>query len=530
MSQSNKIVTFITDHQIGINKSSGVGTAAGASTRLRALIPGRFLASRGWQIDVQSFHASECVLQPTGLVVVSKIFKESTLEAIRGYVSRGHQIISDHCDNYLESGEYSHIQLALVELSVALICNTEQMARMLRLKFPLKPIFIIEDTVEGACRPPRGFHRKSDRSAIEVLSFGNRQIISHLAQCANGIKDAAVDNIIRLTVVTLLDDEVTHHLPKLAELLSERVILKAVSWHQDILDVLFSETDVVFIPSVNENFNFTKSPNRLLESIWAGVPVVGYPLPTYLRFKDFVPITPSLSVGLKYYLDQPEKSILNLCRAQELVKDRHSPEIIGLQWDRMLRGVMNHDFLPVNLVSSTGPIECFDVSLISNVELERLLHLWDLRLQAGMYSSNVSVRLITGDLLHSGLGDIRISESIVSNEVWSFPEPTLLNQRLVDLASGRSFLRSLLYLLGILASERVLESEYARSILNARWLIPPYNLLKVSWLGFLRIFHVLTTLLRCGVSVPCNACATWAILSGLLLLEYACDDRTVKDS
>lgn len=91
------------------------------------------------------------------------------------------------------------------------------------------------------------------------------------------------------------------------------------------------------IPSLpNAPDKLVKSPNRIVESLWAGRCVVANPLPAYLPFSEWAFIDDSVERGLERALEAQESIVERVRAAQAYIADAHSPAKIGEQWEEAL--------------------------------------------------------------------------------------------------------------------------------------------------------------------------------------------------
>ena len=110
---------------------------------------------------------------------------------------------------------------------------------------------------------------------------------------------------------------------------------------------LMKECDVVFLPIVaNSMANLqdirSKSPNRIIDAIYSGKPVItDNGIDTwgnFRRFADFVGWArdvnySSFGVAIRALINRPKEEIIKrILEGQIYIQDNHSPEVIGNQW------------------------------------------------------------------------------------------------------------------------------------------------------------------------------------------------------
>jgi hypothetical protein len=329
-------VVFITGHQMGKDKLTGQYTAAGASARLRVILPVFELTQYGIETVVHSIRSGHLnalteILETyrPAVVVVSKLFDDIALPALARSRELGATVIVDLCDNYVAEGDYYELTTALIKICDRLTVNTTQMQQKLITSGVKKPITVIDDLVEGESFQPRDLY---DGTSLNLLAFGSKFVCKELDTQMDQLYE--LGRVIRfsLEVVTSLDEE-TYRWIALAQkrYLSDHFKVSLTMWHENILRQMFSRADLVLIPSSFSEFNETKSPNRCMQSIWAGLPVVAFPLPSYTAFQDFCVLDESMASGI-----QIARQVRNweerIKRGQHFIDSHYTPQVIGKRW------------------------------------------------------------------------------------------------------------------------------------------------------------------------------------------------------
>jgi len=356
-------VLFITDHQIGHDRDTGDPVAAGASTRLRVLIPAEGLAKLGCSVEVKSFkNGVGNGIPDADVYIISKIFSHQTIDAIEKLASRGSMIISDHCDNYIRSGEYHDYQIRLIRCSNVLTCNTWNMYLALRSFTKNHPIHIVDEPYEGELSPIR-LAAIADDDVLKVLCFGNRQLIWHLLENIASVNKVASVRPLAFELVTMIDPEVEKLAQRVRQALHPSISLRLTRWTEREMPSAFARNELVYIPSVSHSFNWTKSPNRLIESLVAGLPTIAHPIPSYRYLEDFVPLTTDFSLGYSYFRKSPDFGRANLTIAREIITTLHSKTRVARRW----MDIIAARFTNIPLVETE-----IAESRVSGCELEKL--------------------------------------------------------------------------------------------------------------------------------------------------------------
>jgi glycosyltransferase involved in cell wall biosynthesis len=340
------VVTFLSDHPLGYIPGTQTPVSAGASARLRVLLPAQQLKRHGWTTNIVGLcvPVSQRVfnsLSKASYVVVSKIFRQSSLDLIAKLSSLGVKIVVDYCDNHLDNGDFKEIHHRLLKLAERCIANTPAMHQVLRQHRFQGPINIIEDMVEhqiiAARAPPR-------LGQVNLIAFGSKYVCKHLQTWLPALKDfASRQRPLTLEVVTLIDNETIKWEKSFRSLNGDGFRFSISQWNEIGMEQAFRRADVAIIPSEQSEFNRTKSANRLLEATSAGLPVIAWPIEPYHAYKDTVAVTEDLLAGLSDVLKHPERTIRRIHYTQQLVKIRHDSEQIGLQWHSLFSALSLED-------------------------------------------------------------------------------------------------------------------------------------------------------------------------------------------
>ena len=109
-----------------------------------------------------------------------------------------------------------------------------------------------------------------------------------------------------------------------------------IPWSIEKLREVLDKTDIVIIPSKQNDRKTVKSPNRLIETVRQGKFVVSDPIPSYEPFGAWMCVN-GIKEGLQWVKDNPEKIENRIAEAQTYIKNIHSPERIGLLWEAELK-------------------------------------------------------------------------------------------------------------------------------------------------------------------------------------------------
>jgi hypothetical protein len=79
-----------------------------------------------------------------------------------------------------------------------------------------------------------------------------------------------------------------------------------------------------------------KSPNRMVEGLWAGRCVIANPLPAYVPFAPWAFIHGAIRGGLERALAEQDRIVDRVRAAQAYISEVHSPDRIGEDWERAI--------------------------------------------------------------------------------------------------------------------------------------------------------------------------------------------------
>ena len=315
-------------------------TSALASVRLRLLSPMAGLRARGHEVellkvDSSSFDACAGRLRTFDAVVFKK-----TLERGQPVVSLFDRAVAsvvtlfDLCDMRLDPATESGRQnRKMIREADRVVASTPALAEAVR-EMGARDIAVITDPYEG----PRGepaWRPKPDR--LKALWFGNSSNVDTLPALMDELLVVGRRWPIQLTIMTSPASD----LPRLCREFNQRwrhvLATRFEEWTLDATWRALAATDVVVIPGLKDApSRLVKSPNRIVESLWAGRCVIANPLSAYLPFSDWAFIDDSIGRGLERALDGQDRIVERVHQAQRYIEDVHAPERVAAQWERAI--------------------------------------------------------------------------------------------------------------------------------------------------------------------------------------------------
>jgi SAM-dependent methyltransferase len=315
-----------------LRQGPGGPTSDLASARYRVLIPAQRLARLGHQVQIASLPKegwpAEVRAAACDTLVISKSFDAPNEQLAREMKARGVRIVVDFCDDYFADARYGPHFHALAAVADVIVASTAAMAESVR-RNTSRDALVITDPVEGLRREP-GFAPRLP--ALRLAWFGHPSNLNGLAAKAGELHALAARMPVRLSVVTTPLPEVPALLAHLAEGQQGRVSAELVPWSLEATWKTLAETDATWIPVMDSDRNAVKSPNRLLESAWAGRLAIADPVPAYQPFADVLPIGGGLEQGMLQALADPARVERNLREAQRRIARSHSAFACGQQW------------------------------------------------------------------------------------------------------------------------------------------------------------------------------------------------------
>jgi len=357
--------------------SGSVGTGAAglqsnvASVRYRMLVPMQALQSSGHEmrivnIDADTAKSTVANALAGEVIVISKIMapsveafsrlSEATFDVVAGARVRGQRVIADVSDNHFEHPIFGAHFRSLVNEVDLVVASTPGMAGIIAQHTP-RPIQVISDPYEGPrgvvrFAPPaqrtRGlfkqtvralFRREAAHAKLRLLWFGHGSNLDTLVDAIPEVTRLAARYIVNLHVVTAEQTNAAKLCETLTEAHAPLCTFHFSPWSAQTTWRALEACDVVIIPSkVNDSRKSIKSPNRLIEGLWAGRLVCSHPLPSYEEFRSYAWVGADLVAGIEESIANAASARRKIAAGQEYVAAHYSPAAIGRAWEAALRG------------------------------------------------------------------------------------------------------------------------------------------------------------------------------------------------
>ena len=244
-----------------------------ASSRFRALIP--------W-LELQKYG-----VKPGNDILVASKHGYSW-----DYANDFKKLVFDICDDHFHTRWEQHYREGCKRADL-IICNSPAMQMIIKDETD-RDALVIEDPYEDDEHEPA--------FGDSLLWFGNRQNFPDLARVL-----PTLERDVELQIVSNIEG--------------------ATQWTPQSIDLALKKCGMVIIPTGK---SVAKSANRMIKALRYGRFVVAEPLPAHNEIEG--PWLGTISKGIKWALDNPQKVLDRIKQGQDSIRERFSPETIGKKW------------------------------------------------------------------------------------------------------------------------------------------------------------------------------------------------------
>jgi len=307
-----------------------------ASARYRVILPAGQLARLGHTVQIASLPSAgwprEVLEAACDVLVISKSFHGANETLAEAMKRRGVRVAVDFCDDYFDDGRFGAHFRRLAELADIVIAGSDAMAASVH-RHTGRDAIVVTDPVEG----PRGEPRFAPRfPRLDVAWFGHPSNLPAVAANAERLHALARRFPVRLTAVTLPSPDAQALLDALARPMPAALETRLVPWSREATWQALADADVVWIPVEPAQNKAVKSPNRLLEAVWAGRFVVADALPAYEPWSGLLSVGRPLEDAIAQAMADPAAACRRIGEAQRRIASRHSSFACGREWARAL--------------------------------------------------------------------------------------------------------------------------------------------------------------------------------------------------
>lgn len=290
-----------------------------ASIRIAALIPARHLGARvlffGRDMDPEDFldrHVPK-------VLILTKALDDSFVRLAETARRRGIKIVTSLCDFYFtcENGQRNR---KLTALSDAVVAQTVTMAKEIKNYFG-KDSRLIEESIEY----PRKSPKFSPGSPLKLIWYGHS---ANHDTMIPGLKRLA--GIGRPVSLMILSDRG----PDMAALqkMAPQISFGFMPWSHLMQHKFVGISDMVFLPSLDDETTRVKGHNRLVEAINAGRLAIAHPLPQYQELADYCLCDADYAKSIERALKNPAGMLERIRAGQKYIDTRFAPEVVAEKW------------------------------------------------------------------------------------------------------------------------------------------------------------------------------------------------------
>lgn len=331
-------ITWITFGPIQVSEHNRLFSPL-ASVRYRIILPALMLSQHGYRVQLSPLpHPTtlEAIkpLLASDVVIFSKSVTELNEQLAQQAKQLGARMIFDICDNYLDDPQYARHYRFMINLADQVVANTQAMAEVIHAHTG-KTAQVIGEPVEG----PRGQPYFAPAEPLRLLWFGHPVNFDSLQAMIPHIFPLSQQRRLVLHIVTAPHDGITQACTQFNQRYGHQFQLRLSPWSLPTTWQALQDTDIVVIPTVKNQKKYVKSPNRLVESLWAGRFVVAQPLPAYQAFASWSWLNWDLLSGLQWALQHPQEVVRAVEASQSYIAHHCSPEVIAQRWAEVLDSV-----------------------------------------------------------------------------------------------------------------------------------------------------------------------------------------------
>lgn len=331
-------VVWVVPRQALITSAAGV-TSDLASIRYRALVPIAGLRENGHDAGVIGLDRENADLVRRHIagadhVVFIKNYTDPVCSEtiLAEQAALGKKTWFDLTDDRFDGPASEHLQ-RMVTLAERVVTVSDVLRETI-FRHTGKHSAIVGDPYEG----PRGNARWAPaRGRLKALWFGYGWNVQALMKSLPALAQAARAFPLELKIVTAGVEGLDRYCEKFNQKSQPAMTISHAKWSRDETWRSLAETDFVIIPALlDEPWTLAKSPNRIIEALWAGRFVLAHPIPSYLQFKDWAWLGADFAQGIAWVMQNQGALEARIKAAQEYIATAFSPQQIAQEWERIL--------------------------------------------------------------------------------------------------------------------------------------------------------------------------------------------------
>ncbi len=279
------------------------------------------------------------------------------LDLVGRLQARGVKVIADINDNHFENSPRAAYFRELAVAVDAIVTSTPMMAQTVR-RYTGKPVMLARDPCEGQRGEPRFAPPRmawwprltgasQDASRLKLLWFGYPTNLDTLLPLKDQLLPLANRRPLRVQVVSRESSDAGALCRELHAESGGRILWPFSAWSLAEMDQAFADADLVVLPSdATDARKAVKSPNRLVNALWAGRFVIAHPLPAYQEFADFAWIGDDIADGVRWAMDHPDAVIARIKRGQDHIRRHYSAFAAAREWEQAIAGAFGEARTP----------------------------------------------------------------------------------------------------------------------------------------------------------------------------------------
>ncbi len=305
-----------------------------ASIRYRCLIPAYAMTKLGHNINVivadrpSIEHAAE--IEAADIIILSKLLYKNVTSMVENAKRQGKKIIVDFCDSPFSVPEQMEYLDKILDLVDVVTISTSHMAKIAS-QYTSKPILSVADPYEGQ----KGIATFSPKSSLNLLWYGHSANLDTIETFIPLLLNANLSMPVNFRIITSEIPEIKSAIEDFNSAQNNNLSLSFTPWSVDAVFEALQQTDIIVIPSNNDESKLLKSPNRLVEALWAGRMVVAHPLPSYLEFSDWAVLNTDIITGISWCLEHPDEITPRLILGQQYIKKNYNPKLVAEAWTQV---------------------------------------------------------------------------------------------------------------------------------------------------------------------------------------------------
>ena len=307
------------------------------SYRLSGIIPAKHLGinqKKFYNISPENFFSN---LKNIKLMILAKPFDESLLDLVNFSIKKEIKIISTFDDWNFDDSKVTKKRMSywlkIAKASNSVVVKTLTAKEVLKKNTDIEAE-IIEDCLEFDNQKPIS----NFSNPIKLCWFGKHTNHDTLFE---GIKQ--LSNYKELLYLNIITNEIspphTNIIEAIKALNLKKININFSKWNLSFNKEIL-KSDIVIIPTINDNARLVKSHNRLTESLNLGRFVLANYTPYYSELKDYCYLG-NLVEGINWVISNKEEAINKIQEGQKYVLKRFSKEKISKKWQDLIYKNLN---------------------------------------------------------------------------------------------------------------------------------------------------------------------------------------------